>query len=310
MLAPNPVAFTMLGLPVRWYGIMIALGVLFATIVASAREQRLGLKKDSAATLILIVIPVAIVCDRLYYVAFSWDMYRDNPLEILNLRSGGLALYGGLIGGILSGVLYARASHLPVSRMCDLAAPAIAIGQAFGRWGNFFNQEAYGAPIANPALHFFPVGVYIDAEAGWFYATFFYESLWCLLLCGALLLAEHRGWFRRPGDTLLWYGFGYALERVAVEALRTDSLYLGPVRISQLVSALMLLAIALWFALRLKKRLHLLSCAPAVALCAIALSGRAVPFGWLILPCILQLIATLRIYHMTGNAPRCAPSQS
>lgn len=310
MHSPNPVAFTVWGLPVHWYGIMIALGVLFATIIAGAREQKLGLKKDSAANLVLVVIPAAIVCARLYYVAFSWDMYRDNPLEILNLRSGGLALYGGLIGGILSGVLYARAAHLPVSRMCDLAAPAIAIGQAFGRWGNFFNQEAYGAPIANPALRFFPVGVYIDAEAGWFYATFFYESLWCLLLCGALLLAEHLRWFHRTGDTLLWYGFGYALERVAVEALRTDSLYLGPVRISQLVSALLLPGITLWFALRLKNRIHLLSSAPAVALCAIALSGRAVPFGWLLLLCLIQLAATLRIYHMTGDAPQSAPSQS
>ncbi|MDO4355706.1 MAG: prolipoprotein diacylglyceryl transferase [Clostridia bacterium] len=299
MYSIDPVAFSAFGLSVRWYGIMIALGVLFATVIACAREQKLGLKKDSAVNLILIALPVAIICARLYYVAFSWDMYRDNLWEIFHLRGGGLALYGGLIGGVLAGVLYARASRISVGRLADLAAPAIAIGQAFGRWGNFFNQEAYGAAIADPALRFFPIGVYIQAEAGWFYATFFYESLWCLLLCGALLLAERRGGFRRSGDTLLWYGFGYALERVAVEALRTDSLYWGPVRVSQLVSALLLAGITVWFALRLRSRLHLLACAPAVALCAIALTGQSVRFGWLALLSLLQLVCTLRIYRNT-----------
>ncbi len=299
MYSIDPVAFSAFGLPVRWYGIMIALGVLFATVIACAREQKLGLKKDSAVNLILIALPAAIVCARLYYVAFSWDTYRDNLWEILHVRGGGLALYGGLIGGVLAGVLYARRSRVSVGRMADLAAPAIAIGQAFGRWGNFFNQEAYGAAIADPALRFFPVGVYIQAESGWFYATFFYESTWCLLLCGALLLAERRNGFRKPGDTMLWYGFGYALERVAVEALRTDSLYWGAVRVSQLVSALLLAGVTVWFALRLRGRLHLLFCAPAVALCAIALTGRAVGFGWLALLSLLQLVCTLRIYRNT-----------
>lgn len=292
----DPIAFTLFGLSVRWYGIMIALGLLFAILIATFREEKLGLKKDSAVNLILIAIPVAIVCARLYYVAFSWDLYRDDPLRILDIRAGGLALYGGLIGGVLAGVLYARHTHASVGRMADLAAPAIAIGQAFGRWGNFFNQEAYGAPIANPALRFFPIGVYIDAQAGWFYATFFYESLWCLLLCCALLIAERKHAFQRPGDTMLWYAFGYALERVAVEALRSDSLYLGPVRISQLLSALLLLGVTVCFALRFGDRTLLTACIPSVALCLIALTGSPVSFLWLTLFSLAQLFCTLRIY--------------
>ena len=291
----SPVAFTVFGVAIHWYGIMIALGVLFACIVAGSREKRCGFPKDTALNVLLCALPAAVVMARLYYVAFSWDMFRTDPISILDIRSGGLAIYGALIGGVLAGIAYAKAKRLSVGKLADLAAPAVAIGQAFGRWGNFFNQEAYGAPIVNEALRFFPIGVYIDAQDSWFFAAFFYESMWCLALCIALLLAERKNFFHRPGDVATWYVLGYAVERVAVEGLRTDSLMLGAVRVSQLLSALLLLAAALMIVLRTDlKRIWMLL--PALALLSLILTGADIGFARTATLAILQMIFALFTY--------------
>ena len=187
------------------------------------------------------------MCARLYYVIFSWQAYADDPIRALYIWEGGMAIYGGIIGGVLAGWLYARRKKLPFLKLADLAAPSIALGQAIGRWGNFVNQEAYGAVVAHAWQRRFPIGVFIQADGQWHYATFFYESAWCLLIVAALLLAEKKRRLRREGDIFLAYVFLYALERALVEGLRTDSLYLGPLRVSQLLSlaALMVCAIVL-----------------------------------------------------------------
>ena len=238
-------AFLLFGVPVYWYGLLIMAGVLSGLLIASLREKRFGLPKDTTLNLALWVVPVAIVCARIYYVAFTWDQFRDDLGSVFNVRGGGMAIYGSLIGGFFTGVAYGKAKKLPFSALCDLAAPAIAAGQALGRWGNFFNQEAYGVPVANPSFQFFPAAVWIEAQGGWFAATFFYESAWCAFIVAFLLIAERRRFFRKPGEEFLWYVTLYAFERMIVEGLRTDSLYWGPVRVSQALSLALFLAGAL-----------------------------------------------------------------
>ena len=245
-------AIVLFGFEVHWYGLLIALGVLAAVLLACRREKRLGLPRDTALNIALVCVPAAIMCARLYYVAFSWDYYAAHPGQIFNIRQGGLAIYGGVIGGILAGYLYCRAKKISFRAGLDLAAPSIALGQAIGRWGNFLNQEAYGRAVANPGLQFFPMAVQI--EGTWHYAAFFYESVWCLLIVIFILAAEKKNFFRRRGDVFYTYVFLYGIERAFVEGLRTDSLMLGALRVSQAVSLAAVLAAALILAGR-KSRL-------------------------------------------------------
>lgn len=239
---------TLFGLSLRWYGILIALGVFCAVALASRREERLGLKKDTTLDIALICVPVAILCARLYYVAFSWEYYSAHPAEILAIRQGGLAVYGGVMGGVFAGWIYCRVKRISFQKGLDLVAPSLALGQAIGRWGNFLNQEAYGEAVRNPQLQFFPVAVQI--EGVWHYATFFYESLWCAAIVALLLLGEKKRFFRRDGDLFAAYLMLYGLERALVEGLRTDSLYWGMVRVSQMLSIALVFASAMAFGLR------------------------------------------------------------
>jgi len=239
-------AVEIFGLSIHWYGVLIAAGIALAVLLAGRREKRYGLPKDTALDLALWCIPAAIIGARAYYVAFAWDEFASGPWwNVLNIRGGGMAVYGGVIAGVLAGWIFTARRKLPTLKAADLAAPCIALGQAIGRWGNFLNQEAHGAPVMNEALRFFPMAVEIGGQ--WYYATFFYESAWCFLIVIFLLTAEKRGWLRRDGDVFTAYVFLYALERSIVEGLRTDSLYLGPVRVSQLLSVLaMTAAAAVW----------------------------------------------------------------
>ena len=255
---------TLFGFEVHWYGILIALGVLLAVLLACRRERGLGLKEETALNIALIAVPAAILCARAYYVLFSWDYYAAHPADILNIRQGGMAIYGGVIGGVLAGYIYCRATHTSFAAGLDLAAPSIALGQAIGRWGNFLNQEAYGRLVTNPRLQFFPLAVQIEGS-GWHWATFFYESAWCALIVAFLLIQERRGFFRRRGDVFGWYAFLYALERALVEGLRTDSLYLGAIRVSQLLSLAMLLILMITLARRRADQPATLRALPAVA---------------------------------------------
>lgn len=285
----NRVAFTLFGFPIYWYGLIIALGMLLGVLIASAREKKYEQPKDTILNFILIALPIALICARLYYVAFSWENYVSHPAEILNIRSGGMAIYGGVIGGVITGFIYSRVKNLSFSVLADLCAPALALGQAIGRWGNFFNEEAYGSLIENASLHFFPMGVYIESLGQWRYATFFYESSWCFLLCAALLIAEARNLFRHRGDVFLWYLLAYSAERMVVEGMRSDSLYMGSLRISQLLSAGMLIICAIVFCVRCvsKKKLPLF-CFILFGLLAVSL-----PFSLTLLPILLQVLHAL-----------------
>ena len=269
---------SILGLSVRWYGVIIAGGIALAVLLACLRERRLGLPKDTSVDLALLGVPAAILGARLYYVLFSWRQYAGRPLHALFIWEGGLAIYGGLLGGLLAGFLYAKRRKLPFLRLADLAAPCFALGQAVGRWGNYVNQEAYGAVVAHAWQRAFPIGVRIAADGLWHYATFFYESAWCLCVAALLLAGERMRLFRRDGDTFIAYAFLYALERALVEGLRADSLYLGPIRVSQLLSVAALVACAALMLRRgSRKRLRRLCLIACLALAPLALAGRLVP---------------------------------
>ena len=228
--------FNLFGLSIRWYGLLIALGIGLGILLAMRREARFGLPKDTVIDLALCGVPSAILGARLYYVIFSWSAYADHPLSALYVWEGGLAIYGGILGGLLAGLIYAKVKGLNFLTLADLVAPSFALGQAIGRWGNFFNQEAYGKVVTAEWMRRFPIAVLIQSDGLWHYATFFYESCWCALIAAFLLFADRKGLFRRPGDTFFTYVLLYAAERALVEGLRTDSLYWGPVRVSQALS--------------------------------------------------------------------------
>lgn len=229
----DPVAFTIAGLEVRWYGILISIGMFLGLYLALREIRRLGEDEDQLITLFLYAIPAAIVGARLYYVAFSGmlDWYLSHPLQIIDTRQGGMAIHGGLIGGFLAGWLYTRRHQINFRKWADAVAPSIALGQAIGRWGNFFNQEAYGR------LTNLPWAMYIDGA--YRHPTFLYESLWDLLVF-ALLLRQR--WHKRfEGEIVLWYFLLYSVGRFFIEALRTDSLMLGPLRVAQLLSLVLVI---------------------------------------------------------------------
>lgn len=301
MISVSRTAIELFGLSIRWYALLIVTGIGLAVWLASAREKRYGLPKDTALDVALLCVPAAIIGARLYYVAFSWQYFAGGPWwRIFAVWEGGLAVYGGLIAAFLTGWLYGRVKKLSFLTLADLAAPCIALGQAIGRWGNFANQEAHGGPVLNDALRFFPVSVQIGGE--WFYATFFYESAWCALIVTALLIAEKKWTNRRRGDIFFGYVFLYGLERAVVEGLRTDSLYFGPVRVSQALSLLAVLAVTIILAVRsdsAPKWLKIL--APLSAFVSIAAGAVFGNVGTLVAAVITLIIALMMVFRNSGE---------
>ncbi len=232
------------GYYVYWYGILIATAVALGVVIAMKRRKRYGWTSDELLDFALWAIPIAVVCARLYYVAFEWDRYKDDLIGILEIWNGGLAIYGAVIGGVVTALVFCKVRKKSFLNLADCVAPALVLGQAIGRWGNFFNQEAFGMEVTNPAHMWFPLAVKIEETGTIHYATFFYESLWCFLIFLFLLAMSKK--FRHRGDCMLWYFLLYGVERAFVEGLRTDSLYIGDtgIRVSQLLSALLAVAIA------------------------------------------------------------------
>lgn len=234
-----------------WYSVLIVTGVCLALLLASREEKRLKLPKDTVVDLALWVIPAGIVGARLYYVAFAWDTFRSNPVSVLYVWQGGLAIYGAVIGGTLAALIFSRVKKMNPFTLTDIIVPGLLLAQAVGRWGNFFNMEAYGLPVTNPAWQFFPAAVRIPVPGGdtWHMATFFYESVWNLAGFGVLMLTRRR--MTRPGDVTLWYCLLYGSGRMIIEGLRTDSLMAtDTLRVSQLLSAALCLAALAVFFLR------------------------------------------------------------
>lgn len=224
---PDPIAFKIFGLDIRWYGILIAFGMLIAVLISCKRAERHGLDDNDVLDTCLWMLPIGVIGARVYYVIFNLDYYKTLKAA-LDIRSGGLAIHGGLIFGILTVILVCRHKKIDPLNMLDLFMPSVALAQAIGRWGNYFNGEAHGGPTD------LPWGILVDGVK--VHPTFLYESIWCLILFIAL------SWFDKNkrtahGQTLSLYLIFYSLERFFVEALRTDSLMIGPFKQAQVISA-------------------------------------------------------------------------
>lgn len=239
------VAFSIGNIHIYWYSICIFLGMLIASILIFRESKRQKIDEDFLINLLFYTILFGLLGARLYYVIFNLAYYTKHPLEILAVWNGGLAIHGGIFAGLAFIIYYCHKNNKDFFQILDIFVPGLIIGQAIGRWGNFFNQEAYGPITSITALKnlklpdFIINGMYIDG----FYRepTFFYESLWCFIGFIILLLLRKRKNIKRSqltGFYLIWYG----LERVYVEGLRTDSLMLGGLKVAQLVSLLFIIA--------------------------------------------------------------------
>lgn len=240
---------------VPWYSLIIVTAIALGIFLCGREEKRLGLPKDTAIDSALWAIPFGIIGARLYYVAFAWEQFSVNPIRILYVWEGGVAIYGALLGGLLGVWLNARRKKISLPALLDMIAPSVILAQAMGRWGNYFNMEAYGEAVINPAWQVFPFAVLIPGAEGatWHLATFFYESVWDLV--SFLLLMAFRKRMARRGDVFLWYVLLYGAGRAVVEGLRLDSLMWlnGSIRVSQWLSLLAIAAVFMVFALRMRK---------------------------------------------------------
>jgi phosphatidylglycerol:prolipoprotein diacylglycerol transferase len=232
-VVPNPIAFSIGPLSIRWYGILMAVALLIGTKLALDEARRQGIDEDTFLNLILIGAPLGWLGARLYYVIFNWSYYSQHPIEIPMIWRGGLAIHGGLTAAILVGWWYAKRHNLDFWQIADITAPSLALGQAIGRWGNFFNQEAYGYPTS------LPWAMYIAGQ--WRHPTFLYESIWDFLVF-LVLLRLRRHPKIKPGDVFLSYLALYSVGRFIVEGFRTDSLMLGSLRAAQVASVGIIIA--------------------------------------------------------------------
>ena len=227
MRAPDPVAFSIFGLDIMWYGLLIGIGFMLAVIISYMRAPKDGIDPDFILTLTIWIIPSAVIGARLYYVIFSWDDFSGNLSDIFNIRNGGLAVHGGLILCFIVSYFVCRHYKVKFLDAADLIAPVIPLAQAIGRWGNFFNEEAHGGPTDLPWAQI------IDGTG--YHPTFLYESIWCFLLFIFLMYFSKNN-RRFPGQIVCLYGILYSVERFFVEGLRTDSLMIGPLRQAQVLS--------------------------------------------------------------------------
>lgn len=226
MHAPDPVAFTVFGIDIMWYAVLITSGMLLASVICYKRAPLHDISQDTVMNFIIICIPVAIIGARLYYVIFNWSYYSGDLFKIINIRAGGLAIHGGLIFGFITAVILCIIWKVRPLNILDLAVPSIALAQSIGRWGNYFNSEAHGGPTD------LPWAIIVNGQH--VHPTFLYESIWCMFLFLLLIYIDNRRKFQ--GQTFLLYGSLYSLERFFVEALRTDSLMIGPFKQAQVLS--------------------------------------------------------------------------
>ncbi len=240
------------GWNIAWYGIIIGIGIFLGLALASYRTKKYNVKQELIYDFILIALPVAIICTRAYYVIFEWENYADNPIKIFAIWEGGLAIYGGVLGGLLTAVIFCRIKRFPLLYFLDLVIPSLVLGQMIGRWGNFTNQEAYGNIVTDSSRQFFPYAVFVEELGEWHQATFFYESMWnlCLLIV-MLIVSRHR---HKRGVLLCLYFSGYGAGRFLIEGLRTDSLYIFPgLRVSQVLSLVLMVAGFLLWCFKIRK---------------------------------------------------------
>lgn len=242
-------SFSIGPLTIHYYGLIIALGLILAVIYGCRRGKRFGLREDDIIDGVLWVTPFAILCARAYYCIFSWHEFAADPISVLYIWNGGLAIYGGVLGAVIGVSVFCRIKGIKLPALLDLVSLGFLIGQGIGRWGNFFNREAFGAETES----FFRMGLY-NTKTGsfqYFHPTFLYESVWNLT--GFVLLHFLTKKRRYDGQIALGYVAWYGLGRAFIEGLRMDSLYLGSFRVSQLLAAascVAAVAILVWQGMR------------------------------------------------------------
>jgi phosphatidylglycerol:prolipoprotein diacylglycerol transferase len=254
--SPGAIALHVGPVAIRWYGVLMASAMALGLWLGHRDARRRGIDPDSLLKAAELALLGGLVGARLYYVLFNLDYYSQFPGKIFALWEGGLAIHGGVIGGVLAGGAYAWRRGLPVRQYLDIAAPSLAIGQAIGRWGNFFNEEAFGRPTDLPwKLFVSPVHRPLEyAQSEFFHPTFLYESLWDVLVFAVLVLGLRDRLERAPGALFLAYLGLYSLGRLFTEGLRTDALMLGPLRIAQVVSLIGMAVAAVGVPLLMRQR--------------------------------------------------------
>lgn len=232
-----PRGFTIPGtdFTIYYYGVIIALGLVLAVMYGLRRSKEFGLKQDDILDGVLWIVPLCIICARAYYVLFELDQYKTFA-DVINIRKGGLAIYGGVIGAVIGVVIFSKVKKVSLPAVLDLVGIAFLIGQSIGRWGNFINREAYGAPTDC----FLRMGLVVNGELGYYHPTFLYESVWNAI--GFVLLHFLSKKRQYDGQMALGYVAWYGLGRAFIEGLRMDSLYWGPFRVSQVLAAVSCMA--------------------------------------------------------------------
>ena len=226
------IAFQIGNIKIYWYAIFIALSFIIGILGIKKECKKNKIDYENILELIIIIIPISIIFARLYYVIFNLDYYLEDPLKIINIKNGGLAIYGGIFGAVIAILIYATKNKMHVLNIFDICVPYLALGQAIGRWGNFFNKEAHGIETDNIfRMGIVENGVYMEVHP-----TFLYESICDFILF--LILINFRRYKKYDGQLTLIYLLEYSSVRFIIEGLRTDSLMLGNIRISQLISAI------------------------------------------------------------------------
>ena len=240
--SPGPIIFQLGPLAIRWYGLLIASAVLIGVSLSQYLAQKRRVNPDLLGDLAIWLVLGAIPCARIYYVAFEWQQYAHRPEDIIAIWKGGIAIHGAILGGTIAALIFAKIQRVSFWQLADLIAPSAILGQAIGRWGNFFNSEAFGSPTDLPWKLYIPPNSRPPAYANfeYFHPTFLYESLWNLTVFGLLMILFFRdlqGKIRlKTGALFLVYIAAYSSGRVWIEGLRTDSLMFGPLRTAQMVS--------------------------------------------------------------------------
>lgn len=240
--SPGPTIVELGPLTIRWYGLLIASAVLIGVSLSMSLAKRRNVNPDLLGDLAIWLVIAAIPSARLYYVLFEWKQYSQRPDQIIAIWNGGIAIHGAILGGILAATIFARIRKVSVWQLADLVIPSLILGQAIGRWGNFFNSEAFGDPTNLPWKLYIPLErrPTLFANFEYFHPTFLYESLWNLMVFGLLMTLFFRDLKGKPrlkvGTLALVYMVAYSCGRVWIEGLRTDSLMIGPLRIAQIVS--------------------------------------------------------------------------
>ena len=249
-------------LGISWYAILIVTAIVIGYLISSREAARKRLPQDLIIDFLLYAIPIGILCARIYYVVFRFNMYSENILSVFNIREGGLAIYGGVIGGLIAAKIVSRKHGVSALTLLDIVAPSLVLGQGIGRWGNYINMEAYGLRISEEYLQFFPFAVEIPVGNVWYWhlATFFYEFCWDILVFALLIVISRCK--RRNGDVFSWYILLYCAGRPVIDSLTFISEF---VRISQVLSALAALGIVVYFFVRIRDRISLVTISPVVS---------------------------------------------